>query len=197
MARTNLLEEDDEQKPGSSIKSVVIGVLMSIIIGGASGFGFGYFLGAPTSKSEALNETGPAAEPAAEEIETAESHAPNAKSDDVHSAAKEDGDKPGSGEDEIKVDPVINQLDPIVTNLLDPSSVWIRLELALTSEQPLAPDLSSQIHQDLFAHVRAMRLVEMAGPSAFIDLKAELLARARLRSENLVQNLYVKTLLYE
>ena len=175
MARELTPAGNDEGQSGMSVKAMLVGIIISIVIGSGSGFCLGYFIGVPQAAATSANEAEAAGTAAAEKEETSAEGKPKAS----------------------KNQNVITALDPIVTNLSDPSEIWIRLELVLASELPLEPDLSSQIHQDLLAHVHAMRLSEMAGPSAFIDLKAELLARARQRSEDRVQSLYVKTLLYE
>lgn len=192
---TNPTGNEDRQS-GPTMKSILIGIVLSIVFGGGSGFGLGFFIGAPDGVAKV--EQG---ETALESPETKEEKQPE---NGEPQKAEEESAKPESADGKQSEvaspsanHPVITPLDPIVTNLSDPSEVWIRLELAVTSDLPLEPDISGKIHQDLFAYVRAMRLGEMAGPSAFIDLKAELLARARQRSENKVHNLYVKTLLYE
>jgi flagellar protein FliL len=176
-----------------SVKGMIIGVAMSILIGGGSGFGMGYFFGTPAA-ADMSSKAADAVEPEATEARKQPNESEPQTSESESTGTNTTQDQPQSPETTLQITTL---LDPIVTNLAEPSETWIRLELALKSEQPLDPDLSGNIHQDLLAHVRAMRLSEMSGPSAFIDLKAELLARARLRSKNIVQGLYIKTLLYE
>lgn len=176
-----------------SIKAMLFSALISIVIGGGSGFALGYLTGSPETAAKNSTENDPTAplESGTEKVSTeAKMHGADNANLGTSENKSEDHDPSNSLH-------LMTNLDPIITNLSDPSDIWIRLELALESETPIEPDISSQIHQDLFAYVRAMRLGEMVGPSAFIDLKAELLARARQRSENQVQKLYIKTLLYE
>jgi flagellar protein FliL len=186
-------DEDDDSPPTPSMKSALITCLMAIVIGGGSGFGLGYFKGQPAPAAAAIDEPAAAgAEPGSAEFPAKKSAAENPGKSNVETEAEKATDQDGE-----KMQTHVTLIDPIVTNLSDPADIWIRLELVITSDMPLEGDLTSQIHQDLFAHVRAMRLAEMAGPSAFIDLKAELLARARQRSNGLVRSIYVKTLVYE
>ena len=193
MARELTPAGNDEGQSGMSVKAMLVGIIISIVIGSGSGFCLGYFIGVPQAAATSANEAEAAGTAAAEKEETSAEGKPKA----VENEKDGTDDKESEDHKASKNQNVITALDPIVTNLSDPSEIWIRLELVLASELPLEPDLSSQIHQDLLAHVHAMRLSEMAGPSAFIDLKAELLARARQRSEDRVQSLHVKTLLYE
>jgi flagellar FliL protein len=193
MAQTKDMNDDASDQPKPGMKSVLIGSLIAVVIGGGSGFGLGYLTGGPAVTPSDNGQMLPSeAAPAESAGSGKEGAAPDHEGKKTDTTANQSGD-PASGE----VQGFVTALDPIVTNLSDPKDMWIRLELVVTSNTALEGGLVNQIHQDLFAHVRAMRLSEMAGPSAFIDLKAELLARARQRSEGLVQKVYVKTLLYE
>lgn len=196
MARETATTGDEDRQSGPTIKSVLIGLVLSLVIGGGSGFGLGYFIGAPEAVSK-IEQGENAPKPAAAKEEQQPGEGEPQKVEDGSASTESTDGKPAESHSPSGNHPVITPLDPIVTNLSDPSEIWIRLELSVTSDLPLEPDLSGLIHQDLFAYVRAMRLGEMAGPSAFIDLKAELLSRARQRSDNRVQNIYVKTLVYE
>lgn len=148
-----------------SVKAMLVGIIISIVIGSGSGFCLGYFIGVPQAAATSTNEVDAAGPAAAEKEETSAVGKPNA----VESEKDGTDDKESEDHEASKNQHVITALEPIVTNLSDPNDIWIRLELTLASEMPLEPDLSSQIHQDLLAHVHAMRLSEMAGPSAVID----------------------------
>ena len=88
-------------------------------------------------------------------------------------------------------------LDPIVTNITLPADVWVRFEAVIKASEPLEADIPQQIHQDILAFLRSLRLSELTGSSAFIDLKSELLARANTRSNGKVEAIYIKTFLFE
>lgn len=92
---------------------------------------------------------------------------------------------------------VVIPLDPIVTNIQAPKNVWIRIELAVVAPQQLDQGVVREIHQDLLTYVRTLQLVELDGPSAFLDFKANLLDRANIRSSGKVSAVLIKTLLYE
>jgi flagellar protein FliL len=112
------------------------------------------------------------------------------------SAEAASGSKEGDGSESVPANNAY-ALDPIVTNIALPSDIWIRLELVLDTSGPLDEKIVKQIHQDLFAYFHTLRLSEIQGESAFIDLKSELLSRANIRAERKVRNIYIKTFLFE
>lgn len=88
-------------------------------------------------------------------------------------------------------------LDPVLTNISSPSDVWVRFESILQLSEPLPKEVTDQIHQDFLAYFHSLRLSELTGSSAFLDLKTELLARANVRAEGKVRAVYIKTFLFE
>ncbi|RWH72752.1 flagellar basal body-associated FliL family protein [Mesorhizobium sp.] len=93
--------------------------------------------------------------------------------------------------------PTLVQLAPITTNLASPSDVWIRLEASVLYDAPQAPEVTEQIHQDLLAFVRTMKLHQIEGASGYQHLKADLDERAALRSGGHVKQILVRTMLLE
>ncbi|MGX5804979.1 flagellar basal body-associated FliL family protein [Bradyrhizobium sp. Arg314] len=93
--------------------------------------------------------------------------------------------------------PTLVQLAPITTNLASPSEVWIRLEASLLYDGPQPPEMTEQIHQDLLAYVRTLKLHQIEGASGYQHLKADLEERATLRSGGHVKQVLVRTMLLE
>jgi len=93
--------------------------------------------------------------------------------------------------------PTLVQLAPITTNLASPSEVWIRLEASLLYDAPQPPEITEQIHQDLMAYVRTLKLHQIEGASGYQHLKADLDERAALRSAGHVKQVLVRTMLLE
>ncbi|MDX8438575.1 flagellar basal body-associated FliL family protein [Mesorhizobium australafricanum] len=93
--------------------------------------------------------------------------------------------------------PALVQLAPITTNLASPSDVWIRLEASLLYDGPQSPEITEQIHQDLLAYVRTLKLHQIEGASGYQHLKADLEERAMLRSGGHVKQVLVRTMLLE
>lgn len=93
--------------------------------------------------------------------------------------------------------PTLVQLAPITTNLASPSDVWIRLEASLLYDAPQPLEMTEQVHQDLLAFVRTLKLHQIEGASGYQHLKADLEERAALRSGGHVKQVLVRTMLLE
>lgn len=92
---------------------------------------------------------------------------------------------------------VTQDLPPITTNMAAPTETWVRMDLSLLLEAPLAAELSSAIHQDLLAFMRTVKMHQVEGPSGFQHLKADLRERASMRSGGKVSDVLIRTLVYE
>jgi flagellar protein FliL len=187
MART--AAKEDKRKGGSLVMQLGILVVMSALAGGA-GWGMSGFMAAAQA---------PASEGPEAPADVAADHSASAASADAHGAPAADGhgnDAAKEGEAPSLMGNAL-LLEPIVTNIASPQDVWVRLELALVAGAPLEGDLVQMIREDLFAYVRTVRLSQLEGPSGFISLKADLLDRAKIRSEDKVSAILIKTLLFE
>ncbi|WP_159589139.1 flagellar basal body-associated FliL family protein [Chelativorans xinjiangense] len=100
-------------------------------------------------------------------------------------------------EGEARPAPSVTVLDPITTNLADPTEIWVRMELAVVFDGEPDPALARTIHQDLFAYMRTVKLRQIESASGFQYLKADLRERARIRSEGRVSDILVMTFIYE
>lgn len=89
------------------------------------------------------------------------------------------------------------ELAPITTNLGVPSDMWVRLEASIVVDQPPSPSLADDIHQDLLAYLRTVRIYQIDGASGFRNLKTDLEERARIRSDGHVKHVLIRTLLFE
>ena len=93
--------------------------------------------------------------------------------------------------------PTVVQLASITTNLASPSEIWIRLEASLLYDAPQPPEMTEQVHQDLLAFVRTLKLHQIEGASGYQHLKADLDERAALRSGGHVKQVLIRTMLLE
>lgn len=92
----------------------------------------------------------------------------------------------------------IVDLAPITTNLAVPEAVWVRLELSLVFDQPLEDQtLPDTIQQDILAYIRTVKLMQVQGASGYQHLKSDLLERAGIRSNGLVKDILIRTMLFE
>jgi flagellar protein FliL len=90
-------------------------------------------------------------------------------------------------------------LPPVVTNLGQPTSVWVRLDAVLILSQDIAhPDvLGAQIADDYLSYLRTTTLSELQGPIGLEDLKEALNERAAARSNGKVKEVIIKTLVIQ
>lgn len=112
------------------------------------------------------------------------------------SAAQASGE-PGTGGQAPTVANIVD-LAPITTNLAVPETVWIRLELSLVFDQPPQdPLLADAIQQDILAYLRTVKLMQVQGASGYQHLKSDLVERAGIRSKGLVEDVLIRTMLFE
>ncbi|TIS84784.1 MAG: flagellar basal body-associated FliL family protein, partial [Mesorhizobium sp.] len=83
------------------------------------------------------------------------------------------------------------------TNLAAPSEIWIRLEASVLYDAPQPQEMTEQIHQDLLAFVRTLKMHQIEGASGYQHLKADLDERAALRSGGHVKQVLIRTMLLE
>lgn len=174
--------EEAVPKKTSLVVQIVVFLLITGVAAGA-GFGVSMFMDGPTAKMEAKQEETEEEEPGKNEVVAmAEAAMEGEPEVDEEAALKNAYAKP---------------LAPILTNLAAPDDVWVRMELAVVGKPDLTDALLEQIHQDLFAYMRTVKLHHVEGPSGYQNLKAELSERASLRSGGTAQTVLVRTLVFE
>ncbi|WP_295807340.1 flagellar basal body-associated protein FliL [uncultured Nitratireductor sp.] len=88
-------------------------------------------------------------------------------------------------------------IEPITTNLAEPSEVWVRAEMALVFEGEPDAAIAEAVHQDLFAYLRTVKLRQVETASGFQHLRSDLTERASIRSEGAVKQILFRALLFE
>ena len=94
----------------------------------------------------------------------------------------------------------VQMLHPVVTNLLAPRGVYIRLEGAVVfASKPAKNDeaLISRLSQDVVSLLRTMTLAQIEGPSGLLHLREDLNARVRIRSGGDATEIVLHTLVVE
>jgi flagellar FliL protein len=176
--------EDDDAAPKktSLVVQIVVFLLITGVAAGA-GFGVSMFMDSPAPKMAAMQEGESGDEAPADEEQAMEGGDKEGKSDEDEEAALKNA--------------YAKPLAPILTNLAAPDDVWVRMELAVVGKPSLSDALLEQIHQDLFAYMRTVKLHHVEGPSGYQNLKAELSERAAIRSGGTAQSVLVRTLVFE
>ena len=172
-------------KKTSLIVHIVVFLLITCLAAGA-GFGVSMFLDPGDGAKKAQFAAGPGSQ------DGDSGSGGEGESSDAEAADKESED----GEEGVK-QAYAKPLAPILTNLAAPEDVWVRMELAVVSKPNLTDALLEQIHQDLFAYMRTVKLHHVEGPSGYNNLRAELSERAMVRSGGAVQAVLVRTLVFE
>ena len=88
-------------------------------------------------------------------------------------------------------------LAPITTNIASPADTWIRMEVSVVYDAPQPPAMTEDIHQDLLAFVRTLKMHQVEGASGYQHLKADIEERASIRSQGHAKQVLIRTLLLE
>lgn len=98
-------------------------------------------------------------------------------------------------------DTEVRELAPIVTNLADPASARMRLQVAIVfPKTAVAEDanvLSVNIADDLVAFVKTLTLAQLQGASGLQDLREDLNERAAVRSQGKVREVVIEALVVQ
>lgn len=176
MSDEDIIEVEEPKKP--SLVGRLILPLILILGAGGAGFGFAKGYVAPMLAMEP---------PVMNADMGMNKEKSSAKDKD---AAKEEMDsEPGMKS--------IVPLEAVVTNLADPSDVWIRAEFSLIFTEPPEVGMPEAIQADILSHLRTVKLQNLEGSSGFQHLIADLNDLAMLRSQNKVSRVLVRAFLVE
>lgn len=93
----------------------------------------------------------------------------------------------------------IHRLSPVVANLAAPEDTWVRVEASLVFDGEVAnPDvISSQVAEDMVAYLRTVSAGQLEGASGLLHLREDLNDRVAIRSNRLVRELIIETLVVQ
>lgn len=94
----------------------------------------------------------------------------------------------------------LEPLGPITTNLAQPATTWIRLEVILVVEKDLGSDaeiIKKEISEDLLGYLRTLSIDQISGASGFQHLKEDLNDRVRVRSGGKASGVLVTSMILE
>ncbi|MBZ8131778.1 flagellar basal body-associated FliL family protein [Afifella sp. IM 167] len=97
-------------------------------------------------------------------------------------------------------DMVLQPIEPVITNLSDPSDVWIRLETAIVFANGKLPEpqvTAAEIRQDIVAYARTVPLKQLEGPSALQHLRDDLNERVQIRTNGEVSELVIVSMVVQ
>ncbi|MDZ4790695.1 MAG: hypothetical protein SGJ17_05715 [Hyphomicrobiales bacterium] len=90
-------------------------------------------------------------------------------------------------------------LSPIVVSLAGTKKIWMRLEASIVLEgRPSdAPLLAAKVGEDILAFLKTVTLAQIEGASGFMFLRDDLNDRVRLRSDDKIRELVIRTFAIE
>ena len=94
----------------------------------------------------------------------------------------------------------LKELPPIVTNLVSPSGVWIRVEASVVFEPANTPDydvLLREISADFLNFLRTVSLAQLQGASGLQHLRQDLSERMAIRSKGKARELIIHSLVVQ
>jgi flagellar protein FliL len=94
----------------------------------------------------------------------------------------------------------VKAIPPVITNLANPPSVFLRIEASVIfdGEMPADADaLATQISGDSLAFLRTLSLAQIEGASGLLHLREDLTERAKLRSDGRVKEFIIQALAVE
>jgi flagellar protein FliL len=97
-------------------------------------------------------------------------------------------------------DITIKKIAPVVTNLANSESDWIRLEASIVYKpnKDTNPDiLVAETRQDVLSYLRTVSLSQIQGPSGLLHVREDLNERVRLRSKGMIQEFVLETLVIQ
>jgi flagellar protein FliL len=97
-------------------------------------------------------------------------------------------------------DITIKKIAPVVTNLANSESDWIRLEASIVYKpgKDTNPDLLvAETRQDVLSYLRTVSLSQIQGPSGLLHVREDLNERVKLRSKGVIQEFVLETLVIQ
>ena len=94
----------------------------------------------------------------------------------------------------------IMPIPPVVTNLANPKSTFVRIEASLIFDGEVPSDadaLAAQVSSDSLAFLRTVTLAQIEGATGLLHLREDLNERAKIRSDGRVRELVLQSLAVE
>lgn len=185
MSDGQTIEHEDAKKP-SLVGAIVLPIIVLALAAGI-GFAFAKFHVAPMI---AMSSEG-----APKEM------MPDAAMDSKDSKkAGKSGHSDDEGTDDEAQEAVVQTIVPlntIVTNLSDPSDVWVRADFSVVFDGPPESGMPEQILNDFVSYLRTTKLKNLEGSIGFYHLMDDLQERAQLISENKANKVLVRAFVVE
>lgn len=178
-------ETTDEKKKGGSPLVMILAV---VVVSGAA-VGAGWYLGNEIRTTAAASAN---AQPASAKAKPDVTGQPAGSGPDG-SDAQASGFSFWAGRGTLR-------LEPIVSNLGDSGSDWIRIEIGLVyrdGEKPAGDEESMAVTEDIIAMLRRKSIEDLSGPAAYLQFREDLNDTVRLATAGRVLNARILSMVVE
>lgn len=90
-------------------------------------------------------------------------------------------------------------LTPVIAELPDSDNTWLRIEASVVVDATTVGEsvVAAEVAADIAAYLRSTTLVQLEGPSGYINLRQDLVDRARIRAPGKVKDLVIHGMVLE
>lgn len=150
----------------------LVGLAVVTVLALAFGAGFGFYIDAQLKSRAVVKAVQETEEPARAAEATAPTLSPSAR---------------------------LVALAPIVANLADPGSVWMRVEASILVDNGSSNSdaLAAQLAEDILAYLKTTTLAQFQGPSGFQNLREDFKDRAAIRDPDRIKDVIIHGVVVE
>jgi flagellar FliL protein len=182
--------KSDGEKPAKGGGGFMSTMLAFLVITGLGVGGGGLF------GIQAAQKIGPNAKKDDGKAPANDSHGgKDAHAKDAHGGGKDAHAK--DGKDPKNIGPRLVSLPAIVTNLLQPEKVWIRIEASAVMEGDQIDKLTGAIVEDIVAYFKTCTLEQIQGGSGYQYMREDLNERVRVRGQGKVRDFVLQSFIVE
>jgi flagellar FliL protein len=91
-------------------------------------------------------------------------------------------------------------LQPLITNIMMPADLWVRLEGAIVYDQAEVDDpdiMLTELSGDLMAYLRTLTLREMQGADGLMFVRQDMKERVIARTQGKARDIIIQTLVVQ
>ena len=168
----------DEERKTSTLSSVWVPLILATLLSILGGAAHGFFI----FQNQKVQKSG--------------LNPPAAPTKDV-SAPQSGATRPP---DKLPSKIITREMQPLITNLLMPADMWIRLESTIVFDQADIenPDvILAEVSGDLLAYLRSLTIREVQGTEGLMFLRQELKERVGIRTKGRVKDIIIQALVVQ
>lgn len=195
-------------------QTLIVALAMAVVAGGGGG-GLGYILGGqamshpgetmsePSGSNDILSDKTASANKADSPVDHGGAEHGDKKTHETSAADTQSKHAAGHSHPQTHVASsklTVRELTPIVTNLAEPATNWIRLQSAIVfdpAELPHPEKVIAELTSDITGYLRTVPLTSLEGADGLRRLQEELSERAMIRSNGKIHEFIVETMVVQ